>query len=205
MSTIDRRQTRHLETRDEVVATALEIMAESGPGSVSLGEVARRMGIKPPSLYVYFPSKAALYDELFVRGWAGLLLAMGRYTDFVAPGTEPFAVLRDAGAEFVRWSVEHSSEAQLIFWRPVPGWEPSVRAAGAAAGVMDQLQRTLAGLSERGALRPDADLVEAGRVWLVLLAGVIGLHLGNEPADGTRFTSLVEPLTEMFLARYGAV
>ena len=58
--TPDRRRRRHEESADEVLDVALEIMGEAGAAGLSLGEVARRMGVKPPSLYVYFPSKAAL-------------------------------------------------------------------------------------------------------------------------------------------------
>ena len=68
----DRRRRRHRETLDEVVGHALTVMAESGAAGLSLGEVARRMGIRTPSLYVYFSSKAELYDEVFARGWRSM-------------------------------------------------------------------------------------------------------------------------------------
>ena len=64
----DRRQRRRQETKEEVLDHAAEIMAEQGVAGLSVGEVARRMGIRPPSLYGYFPSKNALYDALFERG-----------------------------------------------------------------------------------------------------------------------------------------
>src|SRR4051794_33534275 len=65
---LDSRARRRLETIEEVLDIAVEIMTEQGVAGLSLGEVARRMGIRPPSLYVYFPSKDALYDALFERG-----------------------------------------------------------------------------------------------------------------------------------------
>ena len=64
----DRRQVRRRQTIDEVLDHAVAIMGEEGVAGLSLGEIARRMGIKTPSLYVYFPSKNALYDALFERG-----------------------------------------------------------------------------------------------------------------------------------------
>ena len=51
---------------------ALAVMAEQGVAGLTLGEVARRMGIRTPSLYGYFDGKHALYDALFARGWEGL-------------------------------------------------------------------------------------------------------------------------------------
>src|SRR3954464_1023194 len=71
---VDRRQRRRLETIEGGLDHAAAIMAEEGVAGLSLGEIARRMGIRTPSLYVYFPSKHALYDALFARG-AELVLA----------------------------------------------------------------------------------------------------------------------------------
>ena len=48
----DRRHRRRQETISEVLNVALQVMAEQGVAGLSLGEVARRMGIRPPSLYV---------------------------------------------------------------------------------------------------------------------------------------------------------
>ena len=43
-------------------------MSEEGVNGLSLSEVARRLGVQPPSIYKYFPSLMAIYDELFLRG-----------------------------------------------------------------------------------------------------------------------------------------
>src|SRR3954454_2489497 len=124
---VDRRQRRRLETIEEVLDHAAEIMAEEGVAGLSLGEIARRMGIRPPSLYVYFPSKNALYDALFARGWRELLATMRAYE-----AAEPAEVSNDLAAAMLgygrhmgRWSVENIAYAQLLFWRPVPGFRPS--------------------------------------------------------------------------------
>ena len=45
-------------------------MTEEGVNGLSLAEVARRLGVQPPSLYKYFPSLMAVYNELFLRGQA---------------------------------------------------------------------------------------------------------------------------------------
>src|SRR5919206_702435 len=63
---------RRQRDRDEMTAAILdvarEIMREHGVAALNLNEVARRVGVKTPSLYEYFPGKAALYDELFRLG-----------------------------------------------------------------------------------------------------------------------------------------
>ncbi|MCU1605121.1 MAG: hypothetical protein JWP46_1586, partial [Modestobacter sp.] len=56
---------------------AIDLMQADGVGALSISEVARRMGIRGPSLYKYFPSRHALYDVLFARGLAAELQAIG--------------------------------------------------------------------------------------------------------------------------------
>src|SRR5690242_11207260 len=123
---LDRRQRRRQETIEEVLDVAVDVMAEQGVAGLSVGEVARRMGIRPPSLYVYFPSKHALYDALFQRGAQAILDA---YLESGVFETQEGETLEEqmlrAGRFFVRWSMEHPAYTQLIFWRPVPGFAPS--------------------------------------------------------------------------------
>lgn len=73
------------ETIAEIVDVAIEVMGENGVAGLSLGEVARRVGIRPPSLYVYFDSKNAVYDAVydavFARGWQEVLLVFERLVE----------------------------------------------------------------------------------------------------------------------------
>src|SRR6266498_2864951 len=84
----DRRQRRRQETISEALDVALQVMAEQGVAGLSLGEVARRMGIRPPSLYVYFDSKNALYDAIFAQGWRALAEVMDAAYKEVEDGSE---------------------------------------------------------------------------------------------------------------------
>lgn len=65
---VNRRARRRAETIEEILRLALEIMAEVGVGGLSFAELARRLGVQPPSLYKYFDSVLSIYDELFRRG-----------------------------------------------------------------------------------------------------------------------------------------
>jgi AcrR family transcriptional regulator len=81
----DRRARRRQETIAEILGIATEVMTEQGVNGLSLAEVARRLGVQPPSLYKYFPSLMAVYDALFRRGQAianepGLPWGQGRFT-----------------------------------------------------------------------------------------------------------------------------
>ena len=64
----DRRARRRQETIEEILDIARDVMTEEGVNGLSLAEVARRLGVQPPSLYKYFPSLMAIYDAIFRRG-----------------------------------------------------------------------------------------------------------------------------------------
>ena len=56
-----------------LLATALHLLETEGPAALSLRAVAARMGVRAPSLYHYFPDKAALEAALIEHGSSQLL------------------------------------------------------------------------------------------------------------------------------------
>jgi len=202
---LDRRQRRRQETIEQVLDVAVEVMADHGVAGLTLGEVARRMGIRPPSLYVYFDGKHALYDALFERGWRALLETVRAVAE-TRDGTDLVADLVALESVFVRWAVEHPAYAPLMFWRPVPGFAPS-DPAYAPAVEMAALNRTfLARLQAVGLLAPDADLDLVYRTQTAVISGVITQQLANapgEPFETGTFTSTLPDVVAMWLAHHG--
>jgi AcrR family transcriptional regulator len=209
----DRRHRRRQETIEEILDIAVQIMAEQGVAGLSVGEIARRMGIRPPSVYVYFPSKHALYDALFARG-AGLLLAamqgvLAAMQEVTAalparPATLE-EILLPAAQAFARWSVEHAAYAQLLFWRPVPGFAPSPQAYQPAIELMELGRGRLKALQDAGLLRAQAPIEQIERDWTILLSGVVSQQLANAPGQGFdegHFTAAIPGLVAMFAGRY---
>lgn len=201
----DRRHQRRRETIEQVLDVAVEVMAEEGVAGLTLGEVARRMGIRPPSLYGYFDSKNALYDALFERGWRLLGDVLRRLFDSF-DGTDPVAEVHRYGAAFVRWAVEHRAYAPLMLWRPVPGFVPSDAAYAPAVDLVRLGRARLARLRDVGVLRPDVDLDVAFRTLTVVTSGIITQQLANapdEPFETGAFTSTLPAVTSMWLAHHG--
>jgi AcrR family transcriptional regulator len=202
---LDRRTRRHRETVDEVVEHALDVMSESGAAGLSLGEVARRMGIRTPSLYGYFPSKAALYDEVFARGWRAFGDRMQPYDAPLAPTETAHGRLAAAMRESLAWSAEHPAYSQLMFWRPVPVWEPSPAAYEPAVAIVERTRLAMYQLQQEGHLHPAQDAAEAADAWTVMVAGLISQRLSNEPTvppARSRVAVLVDPLVSGFLRHY---
>lgn len=52
------------DTKQRILDKALEQFSTQGYDSVSVGEIAKAVGIKAPSLYNHFPSKQAIFDAI---------------------------------------------------------------------------------------------------------------------------------------------
>lgn len=170
---------RRARTRETIVAAARAVIAEEGAAALTLGEVARRVGMRTPSLYGYFASRADLCDELFKRGWADF----GAATEHLEPdeGTDVHALLTEAMDVAVGWALAHPADAQLMFWRPVARWQPSEAAFEPAAQALARAGAALARAQALGLLDPGPDPEELVQVWAALTTGVISQQLSNEP------------------------
>ena len=201
---LDRRQRRRLETIEQVLDVAVEVMAEQGVAGLTLGEVARRMGIRPPSLYGYFDGKHALYDALFERGWRRLLETV-REAEARMDGRDPRQDFVDGMAVFVRWAVEHPAYSALMFWRPVPGFAPSERAYAPAVELDESARAEVVRLRDAGLLAADVDVDHAYRASTALVSGVISQQLSNAPGqtyDEGTWTAVLPDLLDMWLAHH---
>lgn len=205
---LDRRQRRRQETIEEVLDIAVAIMTEQGVAGLSIGEVARRMGIRPPSLYVYFPSKEALYDAVFLRGARAILEHVREQTAHLETHDGPLRdIMLVAGEAMVRWSVANPALTQMLFWRPVPGFTPSEQAYAPAVELIELSTSRLRSLQQRGLIRGDANLDDVIRDWTVLTAGVVSQQMSNAPDrsfDDGPFTTRLPTLVAMFCDHYGA-
>ena len=177
-------------------------MSESGVGALSVSEVARRMGMRGPSLYKYFPSLHALYDALFARGLRQSQAAVHGALAEAAPGADR---IRAGCRAVVRWAVENPALAQLLYWRPVPGFEPSPAVFAASVDDMETLRDELRTAVRLGQLSRRATGEDAVRTLTVLLSGLLSQQLANQPdADFETgdFARLTDPVIEMFLSHY---
>jgi AcrR family transcriptional regulator len=187
---------------DEVLDHALAVIAESGVGALTVSEVARRLGVRPPSLYKYFPSLHALYDALFARGLAAESAATAAALASVPPGVDR---LRAGARAAVRWSVENPALAQLLHWRPVPGFDPSPGVFAVSVDDLAQVRRELAEAVRLGQLRPEADSDAAVRLLTVVISGLLSQQLANQPGrsfDDGDFTRLTDDALDMLFAHY---
>jgi AcrR family transcriptional regulator len=198
----DRRARRHQETIEEILDIADAVMLEEGVNGLSLAEVARRLGVQPPSLYKYFPSLMAVYDALFLRGQREHLAVLRDAMAAAEPGLAALTAALDASG---RWSVENRALAQLLFWRPVPSFEPSAEAFEPSVEMVALFRNGLADAVAAGELGPEADSEEATYLLSIFAAGAFSQTIANEPelpwGEG-RFSPLFPKLMSLLPAAY---
>ena len=196
----DRRARRRQETIEEILVIAADVMTEEGVNGLSLSEVARRLGVKPPSIYKYFDSIMGIYDALFERGQRDNLEVMRVAMEAAEPGLDALAAGLDASG---RWALDHPATAQLLFWRPVPSFEPTPEAMAPSVEMVGLQRQALADAVAAKQLGAGADSDEALCVTSVFVSGVLGQAMANEPGlpwgEG-RFSPLLPKLLGLLAA-----
>jgi AcrR family transcriptional regulator len=184
-ATRDRRAERREATRAEILEAAWELARTQGLAGLSLRDVARKIGMRPPSLYWYFDSKQAIYDEMFAQANRQLL---ARVAEVDWP-QDPQAILRLSARVFVEFSAEDVERYQLLFQRTVPDFEPSPEAYGLAVEVLDQMRARFAAAGLDDPAQID--------IWTALVAGLAAQQTANDPG-GERWVCLIDEVVDMY-------
>ena len=156
----------------EVLDTARGLLDSEGVEALTLGRIARALGIKTPSLYKHFTGKRQLEAKLIAEG----LQAHAEAMEAAEPGLESLA------ATYRAFALEHPQLYRLMTDRPLPRDElPKGLEARAAA----PLQRALG----------DPDLARAAWAYA---HGMVQLELaGRFPEDadlGAAWSKAVQAL-----------
>ena len=140
-TTRDRRQERRDATRAEILEAAWEMAREGGLASLSLRDLARRVGMQAPSLYSYFDSKNAIYDAMFAQGAQDYL----DYAKARERTGDPLEELQAGMRGFVEFCTEDPARYQLLFQRTIPGFEPSPESFAISVDGLELVRGHLAG------------------------------------------------------------
>ncbi len=198
---------RRRRNRDEMVAaildTSREVMREHGVAALNLQEVARRLGIRAPSLYEYFDSKAALYDALFCVGvglWAEYVDAL-----LAREFRSPWDLLRAMFEAYIEFGDDHPEMYKLIHERHVPGFEPSEASLAESVHLTNQGIEALRPWIEKGTMSTGLSPDDAFDLVIGVMRGLAGAHVADRPGDRAptaRFRRLVPAAVALFEASW---
>jgi AcrR family transcriptional regulator len=185
----DTRAIRRDATRARILEAAWDLARRDGLAAITLREVARRVGMRAPSLYTYFPSKNAMYDAMYAAGARELAQALTRREQ----STDPRQRLRHRMRLFIDFCVADPVRYQLIMERPIPGFEPAPESFQITAAALAATRADFAATGVRG--EPALDM------WRALITGLVSLQIANDPG-GDRWTRLQDDAFDMFFAHH---
>src|SRR5450759_1880807 len=190
------------ERRQRILEAARQVMREEGVAALNLQEVARRVGVRAPSLYEYFPGKMALYDALFRMGVRLYAERMNHFTE----RTDSFWERAQTGLEnYMTFAQEYPELYQLVQERPVPGFVPSEESMEESRGLLTMTDAIVEKGIERGSLALGITVSEARDLFLAIMHGLTALHMANEPelpVGSGRFGSLIPAALALFRAAW---
>jgi len=180
----DRRTERREATRAEIIEAAWDLAREGGLASLSLRDLARRVGMQAPSLYTYFDGKNAIFDAMYTDG----AHAFAAQEQQLAYTGDPLEDLKVQMHFFMRFCTADPVRYQLLFQRTIPGFEPSPESFAISVDTLRGIQERFAsiGLMDQAAI----DLCTA------MGTGLTDQQISNDPG-GDRWMRLMDEAVEM--------
>ncbi|MEV0621824.1 TetR/AcrR family transcriptional regulator [Nonomuraea sp. NPDC050404] len=109
-----RRERLRQQTIDEIKQRAFELVDADGAHELSIASVGKAMGMSPPALYRYFPSREALLEALVVDAYADLGSTVASAAQKGSDQEAPARVALIAQA-WRRWALTHPRRYGMLF------------------------------------------------------------------------------------------
>jgi AcrR family transcriptional regulator len=192
-----RRERNREEVRRAILDTAREVMREEGVAALNLNEVARRVGMKTPSLYEYFSGKLAIYDALYLEG-------VRLYGESRIKRKEQnlnfWEFVEQAIYYYLNFAYRNPDLYYLVFERPVPEFVPSEESMVESRKLLGNLNPIFQEAINKGVIKTDLSVEAVRDIFIVVLHGLTSMHMANEPdlpPGQGRFGSLIPAITDM--------
>jgi AcrR family transcriptional regulator len=176
-----RQSYHHGDLRRALIDAAVELLADEGINSLSLRQVARKVGVSHAAPYRHFEDKEALLAVVAEEGFKG-------FTQYLQAGVDaalenPIQQYLGCGQAYVRYALEHPTHYRLMF-SEFPLGEPRFQTLNEVANasfevIVDVVSRG----QKQGLFRPGDVRTVALSAWtqvhglaLLLLAGRLGVQ-----------------------------
>ena len=148
--------------REACVKEALAIIAKGGIDSLSLRDVARRLGVSHQAPYKHFPSRDHILAEVVGRAYA----SFAAYLENRSRSDDPYEDLGHLGRAYLDYAQKHPLHYQLMFGTPLPDPMEHPEMMNKAEHAFATLRETITKLPGR---TPGADIeLDALFAWSVV-------------------------------------
>jgi AcrR family transcriptional regulator len=189
MGTQERRAREREERGRQILATARQLFWKYGFSRTTMPEIAAAAELAPGTLYLYFPSKDALYIELLIDGYAKLLADLQTAASWPGSPDHQAAALIDAFLHFAQTEPQYFDIIFFVLQHEVGGPTQALHpdqlkrlqaAEGACKAVAAAVLRELPGPKREAALQITVDAV-----WSMLVGVVFCWRRDGEPTFST--------------------
>jgi AcrR family transcriptional regulator len=197
LSPTERRERNRQEMIDAILQVSREIMRRDGAAGLNLNEVARTVGMKTPSLYVYFDGKMGIYDALFKMG----MEMFGEQMKNITKNYTGLDALRAAIEGYMTFAQENPDLFQIMFERPVPGFVPSEESMAVSLNNLNESRQYMAQTFQEMGIETGMPVDQAEDLLIALMHGMASQHLANEPhlpIGQGRYGGLIDAAVELF-------
>lgn len=161
------------ELRAALIDEAGRVLRTEGPAAVTLRRLAHATGTSTAAVYTLFGDKAGLIEHMYIEGFRRLARTVA-----AAPETaDPLQDLLAVGRAYRRAALRSRHLYELMFGRPVPGFEPSPRAMAVAQRTFQPVVVAVSRCVELGAFRSDTDPEDAAYHLWALAHGLVTLEI----------------------------
>src|SRR5689334_6455211 len=143
------RERARAETLAQIKRLALDQLATTGAGELSLRAIARELNLVSSAIYRYYPSRDELITALLIDAYADLLAEAAR--------TDRRGARRrwaDTADALRRWARAEPHRFALIYGTPIPGYRAPADTVAPAGRVMHALAAPLAERISGGVREP---------------------------------------------------
>jgi AcrR family transcriptional regulator len=174
--------------RAGAVAQARQMIEAEGAEALSLHRLAAALGVKAPSLYRYFASKAELLAAVNLETYQGLI---GAVQAAVAAEQEPVAQARAMARAYRQFALHNPHIYSLAFSTLQPEERPDPAALEALAVPLQRLMSAISG---------EADSLAALRGLLALVHGFVMLEIYRQLQRGGSLDQTFEQVVDAYIA-----
>ena len=173
------RAARGTDTRADLLAAAVALLAEHDVDGFSLRQVAEAAGYAPPTVYLHFADKD---DLLFHAAQAGCATFGARLAEAAAGERDPVGRIEAIGRAYVEFGLAHPVEYRLMFLRR---GDMLLRATPDGPPIIDGFDVLIESVEAAmavGALPEQSSREVAAWLWTTV-HGIVALHLSVPGID----------------------
>jgi AcrR family transcriptional regulator len=176
-------------TRPDAVGETLlraagEVLAQHGPGALTVRRIAAEAGVSTMNVYSRFGGKDGVVEHLFVEGFSRLRDEMD-----VEPTDDPLDDLRRCSLAYRRFALANPTYYAVMFEGVVPDFVASAAAIDHASGTLGLLAEQVERAMSAGALVA-RDPWEVAAVLWATCHGVVSLEMKAVGPDRVRWASV---------------